>query len=45
MSAHGRTDRRMDGNASKTVYLPVSLHSLGTYNKHKTMKQVAAVTF
>jgi len=29
MSAHGRTD----GNASKTVYQPVSLHSLGGYNK------------
>jgi len=23
----------MDGNASKTVYLPVSLRSLGRYNK------------
>jgi len=26
-----RTDGRTDGNASKTVYLPVSLRSLGGY--------------
>jgi len=33
MSVHRRTDRRMDRNASKKAYLPVSLHSPGGYNK------------
>ena len=31
MSAHGRMDGQTDGNASKTVYPPVSLRSLGGY--------------
>jgi len=30
-----RTNGWMDGNTSKTVYLPVSLRSLGGYNKQR----------
>ena len=40
MSAH----RRTDGNASKTVYPPVSLHSLGGYNKKFKICVAQAVT-
>jgi len=31
----------MDGNASKTVYPPVSLRSLGGYNKKTLWKHIA----
>jgi len=37
MSVHGRTDKRTEGNASKTVYPPVSLCSLGGYKYVNTM--------
>jgi len=45
MSAHGRTDGRTDGNASKTAYPPVSLHSLGGYNKLSFVKIRSGVGF
>ena len=40
MSVHGWTD----GNASKTVYPPVSLRSLGRYNKHASIPPLSFFT-
>jgi len=35
-----RTDGRTDGNASQTVYPPVSLRSLGRYNNISAVSKI-----